>query len=153
MARALAAALAVGMLALGAMGCVHHSPGAPSVAPSIPPTAQPPMEPTNVIQLRSLAANDVVTSPLVVTGAARNNWFFEAQFPVHLVDDSGRELARAAAHAQGDGTAQTFVPFTVTLFFVVPPGDSVGTLVFQTDNPSGIKELQREKRLPVRFAP
>lgn len=50
----------------------------------------------------SPAPNAVISSPLTVTGTARGTWYFEASFPVRLLDDLGNELAVAPAQAQGD---------------------------------------------------
>lgn len=93
--------------------------------------------------------NAVVTSPLTVTGEARGLWYFEASFPVKLLDASGDQLAIAPAQAQGEWMTTEFVPFTVTLTFVTD--DETGTLVLEKDNPSGLPEHAAEIRIPVRF--
>jgi len=121
------------------------------VPPAFPPSVPPPMEPASVIQLKQPKAGDFITSPFVVEGDARSNWYFEGQFLVRLLSQNGVELARTAAHGQGDWTSEKFVHFTAALFFTIPPADTAGTLVFQSDNPSGIKERLREHRVPVRF--
>jgi hypothetical protein len=43
-----------------------------------------------------------------------------------------------------------FVPFEVTLTFPAPASDS-GTLVLAKDDPSGLRSLSAELRVPVRF--
>lgn len=92
----------------------------------------------------------VVTSPLTVTGQARGTWFFEASFPVKLLDADGNVLAQAPAQAQGDWMTTNFVPFTVTLPFT-PPAAKTGTLVLQKDNPSGLPEHEGSVEIPVKF--
>ena len=55
-----------------------------------------------MIRVTTPTPNSVVRSPLVVTGVARGNWYFEASFPIRLYDANGREIAVAIAQAQGD---------------------------------------------------
>ncbi|MFH0820153.1 MAG: Gmad2 immunoglobulin-like domain-containing protein [Candidatus Peregrinibacteria bacterium] len=104
---------------------------------------------TDKIQVETPQAYQQVTSPLVVTGQARGPWYFEASFPVRLLNDQGNELAVTPAQAQGDWMTEDFVPFTATLEFATTA--KTGTLVFQKDNPSGLPEHDDELRMPVRF--
>ncbi|MDP3958191.1 MAG: Gmad2 immunoglobulin-like domain-containing protein [bacterium] len=92
----------------------------------------------------------LVGSPLVVSGEARGTWYFEASFPVRLLDGNGRELAVVPAQAQGEWMTTEFVPFEATLSFKAPATDG-GTLVFEKDNPSGLPEHADSFSLPVRF--
>ncbi len=103
------------------------------------------------IRVSSPQAGQAVSSPLVVAGEARGTWYFEASFPVKLLDADGRPLAVAPAQAQGDWMTEEFVPFQVSLAFDLPP-TATGTLVLQKDNPSGLPENDDEIRLPVEFA-
>ncbi len=105
------------------------------------------------IRVASLAAGDTVTSPLRLTGEARGSWYFEASFPVRLLDAGGRELAAAPAQARGDWMTEAFVPFEAVLEFVPPASGTRGTLVLEKDNPSGLPEHAGEIRLPVTFGP
>lgn len=91
-----------------------------------------------------------VSSPLVVTGQARGIWYFEASFPVKLYDGNGDLLAAVPAQAQGDWMTTEFVPFSAKLDFTRPT-TSVGTLVLEKDNPSGLPQNADELRLPVNF--
>lgn len=94
--------------------------------------------------------NAVVSSPLAVSGAARGAWFFEADFPVRLLDGGGRELAAAAARAEGEWMTEDFVAFEATLSFG-PPATETGLLVLERSNPSGLAENAALVALPVRF--
>lgn len=105
----------------------------------------------DLIRVTTPSANTVVTSPLVVRGEARGNWYFEASFPVRLLDSEGTELALAIAQAQGEWMTTEFVPFEATLVFVAPEAGGTGTLVFEKDNPSGLPENADELRIPVNF--
>ncbi len=95
-------------------------------------------------------AHATITSPLTVTGVARGQWYFEASFPVTLLDASGNELATVPAQAQGEWMTEDFVPFEAVLEFT-PPSDKMGTLVFKKDNPSGLPEYDRSFSIPVSF--
>ena len=104
----------------------------------------------NLIKLESPLSGDTVTSPLKITGQARGTWYFEASFPVKLVDDNGIVLAEAPAQAQGEWMTEEFVPFAVTLNFKTPTTQA-GTLMLRNDNPSGDPARDKELRIPVVF--
>ena len=102
------------------------------------------------IRVSEPAPNSAVRSPLTVRGQARGTWYFEASFPVKLLDANGRILAQAPAQAQGEWMTENFVPFSVTLTFQVPP-PGPGTLVLEKDNPTGLPEHAAELRIPLQF--
>ena len=88
--------------------------------------------------------------PLIISGKARGNWFFEASFPVKLVDENGNELANGTAAAQSDWMTEDFVEFLATFEFTAPP-TTAGTLILQKDNPSGLSEHNNQLIVPVEF--
>ncbi len=94
--------------------------------------------------------NQLIKSPLTIEGEARGSWYFEASFPVRLLDAAGNQLAIIPAQAQGDWMTESFVPFKTVMTFATPTSET-GTLVFEKDNPSGLPEYAGEYRLPVRF--
>lgn len=104
-----------------------------------------------MIRLTAPAPGALVASPLRVAGEARGPWFFEASFPIRLLDPEGREIAVGHAQAQGEWMTEKFVPFGATLQFRAPVSGSAGTLVLEKDNPSGLPENADELRVPVRF--
>lgn len=88
----------------------------------------------------------VVGKEFSVIGKARGFWFFEASFPVQVIDKNGNILATAIAQAQKDPftgevnwMTENFVPFKAD---VKVPESYIGpaTLVFKKDNPSGLPE-------------
>lgn len=104
----------------------------------------------------------VVSSPLTFRGEARGMWYFEADFPVVLVDWDGRIIAEGYASAvldpdDPDATWMTeaFVAFEGTLEFENPSWDAEfsrrGSLILQRDNPSGLPEHDDALEIPVRF--
>lgn len=102
------------------------------------------------IQVSAPLPGALVQSPLKVTGQARGTWYFEASFPVKLVDANGQELAAVPAQAQGDWMTQDFVPFEAKLNFTAPPS-ATGFLILEKDNPSGLPQNADSISIPVRF--
>jgi hypothetical protein len=89
---------------------------------------------------------------LKVSGEARGFWFFEASFPVSLVDEKGKSLGEKFATADGDWMTEKYVPFSGEINFTVAT-DTLGFVVFRKDNPSGDPERDAEVRVPVVFIP
>ena len=108
------------------------------------------LEKRDIIRVSSPRPNEVVKSPLKITGEARGYWFFEADFPVKLVDENGDELGTAIATAKSEWMTEDFVPFEAVLNFDVLAADK-GTLILEKDNPSGLLENADELRIPVDF--
>ena len=102
------------------------------------------------IILTSPLPQATITSPLVVQGKAKGTWYFEASFPVQLLDAHGQELASSAAQSDGDWMTSDFVPFTAELTFTAPT-TSTGMLVLRKDNPSGDPEHDASVNIPIHF--
>lgn len=93
--------------------------------------------------------NDIVSSPLEISGEARG-WYFEASFPVEMLDSQGKLIGSTKAQAQSDWMTDQSVPFKAKIKF--NPGEAAeGKLVFKKDNPSGNPELDESYEIPVRF--
>src|SRR3989338_525403 len=105
----------------------------PTPSMTATPSATPTATPHTMIRVTSPQPNAVVKSPLTVKGEARGNWYFEASFPVKLLDANGNQLAIIPAQAQGEWMTTNFVPFQGTLTFSTPT-TATGTLVFEKDN-------------------
>mgnify|MGYP003394526094 CR=1 FL=1 len=103
-----------------------------------------------LIRVTTPVANAVVKSPLTVSGEARGNWYFEASFPVKILDANGNQLGIIPAQAQSEWMTTDFVPFSTSLVFSTSTTDT-GTLVLEKDNPSGLPEHADEVRIPIRF--
>jgi hypothetical protein len=97
-----------------------------------------------------IAPNQVVMSPLVLSGTAPGPWYFEAVFPIDLLDASGTGLEHSRAQAQSDAMTTAPVAFKASFTFNAPAG-ATGTLVLHNDNPSGLPENDDEVRIPIRF--
>ncbi len=92
-----------------------------------------------------------ILSPLVVTGEARGNWFFEASFPVILTNWDGLIIAQGIAQAEGDWMTTDYIPFTVTLNFTKPDYGTTGSLILKKDNPSGLPQFDDALEITVKF--
>jgi len=108
------------------------------------------MEMMHSIRINSPRPHATIKSPVLISGEAVGGWYFEASFPVKLLDAEGNILAEGPAQAQSDWMTSAFVPFEATLSFASPKSKT-GTLVLQKDNPSGLPEHNAELRVPVRF--
>lgn len=108
------------------------------------------LEYSDLIQVDNPRPNQKITSPLVVTGKARGQWFFEAQFPIELVDENGISLGVIPATAQGEWMTEEFVPFTASLTFSTLQTPK-GKLIIRNSNASGLPENEKELVIPVEF--
>ncbi len=93
-------------------------------------------------------AGDVTGKTFTVKGKARGPWYFEASFPVTLLDQNGAELAQGVALAEGEWMTEEFVPFSVEL---TAPQSYIGpaTIVLKKDNPSGEPEFDGALSVPI----
>jgi hypothetical protein len=103
------------------------------------------------IKLSIPKSNEIVSSPLVVEGSVKGSWFFEASFPIKLIGEDGKILTTGIASAQSDWMTEDFVPFKSTLNFN-PGSSTIGMLVLQNDNPSGLPENDKQFGIPVKFS-
>lgn len=125
------------------------TPAAPGDTGGAASSASVAPDQSNMIRVTEPQPNAVVTSPLTVKGEARGTWYFEASFPVQLLDENGSLIVIVPAQAEGEWMTEDFVPFSVILNFETDAPS--GTLVLQKDNPSGLPEHAAEIRIPVRF--
>ena len=102
------------------------------------------------IKITSPKVDQLVTSPLVLTGEAIGQWYFEAVFGVSIVDQDNNELGRSFLEAQSDWMTPNFVPFKGEIKFT-PGNAKSGKVIFANDNPSGEPSLQKTFEVPVRF--
>lgn len=93
---------------------------------------------------------ETVSSPLRVSGVAQGPWFFEASFPLILVDEEGGVVAEHFATAEGEWMTTDYVRFSGTLEFD-EPRTSHGLLIFKKDNPSDLPENDAWVSLPIFF--
>jgi hypothetical protein len=100
------------------------------------------------IRIENPTAGSTVSFPIEITGEAKGNWFFEAEFTVRLVQN-GNELALAIVKAQDEWMTSDYVPFSATMNFDTEGHTGEASLVFKNSNPSGNPELDKEFTIPV----
>jgi hypothetical protein len=138
----------VSVMALALVAC-SPNPAQKSAEPAAPPAAEAPR--TELATVATPLAGERAVSPLVATGIAPGDWYFEAVFAASLVGADGKVIAEAPARAQTDWTApgpKVFVaelPFTVT-------ADTPATLILQEDMPPE-DAPPREVRIQVVLTP
>lgn len=82
-----------------------------------------------------------------VMGQARGYWFFEASFPVEVLDKDGKILAKGIATAGSEWMTEEFVPFSAD---IKVPESYIGpaTLILRKDNPSDMREKDAHISFP-----
>ena len=82
-----------------------------------------------------------------VTGKARG-FYFEASFPVEVLDKDGKRIFIGPAQAQSDWMTDSFVPFEID---VKVPDTYIGpaTLILHKDNPSDMREYDASMSFPI----
>lgn len=109
------------------------------------------LEKSDLIRIESPRPNQIIKSPLKITGEARGYWFFEASFPVVLTDWDGKIIAEYYATAQDEWMTEDFVPFEAILEFEKPAYGDNGFLILRRDNPSGLPENDDALEIPIKF--
>ncbi len=96
---------------------------------------------------------ETVSSPITISGKARGNWFFEASFPITVVNWDGLIIGQGIATAQGEWMTSEFVPFTARISYTLPPETPYnrGALILKKDNPSGLPEHDDSREIPIIF--
>ncbi len=108
------------------------------------------LEKQDLIRINKPRPNQLIKSPLMIEGEARGYWFFEADFPVRLLDGNGKELEVGIAKALSEWMTEDFVPFEAEIEFQ-PPTTKKGMLILEKDNPSGLPEHADQLQVPVFF--
>lgn len=90
----------------------------------------------------------VTGKEFTITGKARGTWYFEASFPVKVLDKDGNVLVQGPAQAQSDWMTEDFVTFKID---VKVPATYTGpaTIVLEKDNPSGLSEKDASISFPI----
>lgn len=78
------------------------------------------------------------------------SWYFEASFPIELVDENGKKISEWYVTAQSDWMTSDYVPFSWTLKYSNPETE-YWYIIFKKDNPSWLPEHDLEKRIKVKL--
>ena len=102
----------------------------------------------DLIQIELPFPGAVTGKEFKVIGKARGYWFFEASFPIELLDKDGVKIAVGIAQAEGEWMTEEFVPFIAD---IKAPQSYIGraTLVLNKDNPSGLPENDASISFPI----
>ncbi len=121
----------------------------------------PPVQKDDLIMVTAPLTGQTVTSPLMISGKARGNWYSEGVFPVELTTDDGSIIASGEAHAEGEWTTTDYVPFTATLTFptsnpslrsgATAETSTMGYVVLKKDNPSGDPQFDNSVSIQVQW--
>lgn len=141
-----------GQWAFTRLACTYPEPVVtePDTTPTIADPSPTPVD-HPLIRVDGPVAGSVISSPLAITGEASGAWYFEASFPVVLVDTNNNVLAQGIATATSNWMTADFVPFTASLTFVAPIVDNQGTLILKKDNPTDDAANDDSVEVPVLF--
>lgn len=109
------------------------------------------LEKKDLIRVTTPRPNDVIKSPLKITGEARGYWFFEASFPIVLLAQDGTVLLESYIMTENEWMTEDFVSFAATFQFEKPENIKSGTLILKKDNPSGLPEHDDNLVIPIFF--
>ena len=101
------------------------------------------------ISVKNIKDGQTISSPLFIEGSARGYWYFEASFPVELVDLEGNILGNTIAYAQSDWMTTEYVDFIAYMEFTKPAHSNKALLVLNKDNPSGNPDMDQAIFIPV----
>ena len=105
----------------------------------------------DLVTLISPTAGEYISSPVVVEGKARGTWFFEASFPIVIVDWDGLIIGQGIAQAQSDWMTTDYVPFRAEITFIKSAVKNNGWIILRKDNPSGLSQNDDAFEVPILF--
>ncbi|MDD5221456.1 MAG: Gmad2 immunoglobulin-like domain-containing protein [Candidatus Pacebacteria bacterium] len=107
-------------------------------------------EKKDLIRIDNPRPNAVVGNTIEISGEARGQWFFEASFPIKLIDEKGNILATTVATAKSDWMTEDFVLFEAKIEFTNTEIEKADLMLLK-DNPSGLPENDDFLRVPIKF--
>lgn len=103
----------------------------------------------DMIVVYSPAPGSTIVSPVVVRGRARGTWFFEGDFPMVIIDASGRVIGQSYCTAQGPWMTKEFVTFEGKITFEKTTSSGNAVLLLKKDNPTGKPEKDDALEIPL----
>jgi len=121
-----------------------------AIVPHIEKNIEPAVtsEKNDSIKIKNIVANQVVSTPLHIEGEARGSWFFEASFPIKVVDENLNEIGSGQAKADGEWMTSDFVKFNADINYK-KSSSSKAVIIFERDNPSGLESNYEKFIIPV----
>lgn len=109
----------------------------------------------DLIKINTPTVGAEITSPIKISGEARGTWYFEASFPIYIVDWDGKIIGQGIATAESEWMTENFVPFTAEINFktseISGNYSNRGVIIFKKDNPSGLPEFDDAYEMPILF--
>ena len=105
----------------------------------------------DLIFLTQPIAGETILSPVIIEGKARGTWFFEASFPIVVVDWDGLIIGQGIAQAQSEWMTTDYVPFRAEIIFTKPTVKNNGWIILRKDNPSGLSQYDDAFEMPIFF--
>jgi hypothetical protein len=94
-----------------------------------------------------------VSPSFVVKGKAPGTWYFEATFPIFVVDDNDNVIGSCIAQAQSDWMVEDYVAFEGLVEIEnkssLVEGGLNAVLILRRDNPSGLPENDDFVEVPI----
>ena len=100
----------------------------------------------DTVSIVSPVAGAALPRDFIVTGSARG-WYFEASFPIRVIDQAGNQLGQGVAQAQGDWMTTNPVPFKASVSVGKYQGPAI--LMLMKDNPSGEVKNDASIQIPI----
>jgi len=126
----------------------------PSESSSVPDDVQAQIDAVaDRIRVTSPEPGSSVTNPITFSGEAVGPWYFEASFPVMVVNWDGLIIGEGIAEAKGAWMTEDFVPFSGTIEYERNSNapSNRGTLIFHKSNPSGLPENDAALEIPIQL--
>ncbi len=109
----------------------------------------------DLIKIETPTVGAEITDPIKISGEARGTWYFEASFPIYIVDWDGKIIGQGIATAQSEWMTENYVPFTAEINFktseISDNYSNRGAIIFKKDNPSGLPEFDDAYEMPILF--
>ena len=99
------------------------------------------------VEVSAPKPNASVTKTFKVAGSAPGPWYFEASFPIKVIDKDGTMIGTSHGEAQGDWMTTGIVAFSANVTTSGYSGPA--TLVLLRDNPSGLPENDDAVSIPI----
>ncbi|MCX8094944.1 MAG: Gmad2 immunoglobulin-like domain-containing protein [Caldisericia bacterium] len=104
----------------------------------------------NLIMVEKPKPYEKIQNPVLIKGKAKGYFFFEATFPIKIIDENGNVLLTDYIETKDNWMTENFVSFEK--YININFGKTKrGFIVFERANPSGLKENQFELYIPVYF--
>lgn len=104
----------------------------------------------NLLRVENPGPDQLIISPLEITGEARGYWFFEAEATAELLDGNLNRIAESNTTAIGEWMTEGWVPFSGIMIFKKPETKN-GYLVMHKANASGLKDHEMSDTIPIKF--